>query len=125
MNKWQKDVLDFHKKFGCDISYIPTIVSKKQSKLRLDLIKEETKELKQGMKDGDIVEVADALADLIYVTLGTAVAYGIDLEPIWNEVHKTNMAKVGGNKRKDGKILKPAGWIKPDIESIINKLNIK
>ena len=72
-----------------------------------------------AMGQGDLVEIADGLADLIYVLIGTSIAYGIDLEPIWDEVHKTNMAKVGGGVRGDGKILKPEGWEPPEIERLL------
>src|SRR3989442_15075174 len=105
MNQWQKDVLEFHKKFECLINNKPTGLLQYFWKQRLKLIKEEYKELKYATEINDMVEVADALADLLYVTLGTAVSCGIDLEPIWDEVHKTNMAKEGGGKNVDGKVI--------------------
>lgn len=72
----------------------------------------------------DQVALADGLADLIYVALGTAVAYGIDLSPVWREVQRSNMAKVDPEtgtvrRREDGKILKPESWEPPDIASVI------
>src|ERR1035437_9740345 len=69
----------------------------------------------------NLAEIAKELADLIVVTLGTAVAYGIDLNPVWDLVHKSNMAKTGGGNRNDGKILKPLNWEKPDIAKEINR----
>lgn len=66
-----------------------------------------------------LVEVADGLADLIYVCLYTANAYGIDMEPVWNEVQRTNMAKKGGPIREDGKAMKPTGWEPPNIKAIL------
>ena len=64
-------------------------------------------------------EVIDGLADLVYVTLGAAIRFGIDLQPFFEEVHKTNMAKEGGKTRADGKVLKPEGWQPPDIDRIL------
>lgn len=119
MNKWQQNVLEFHKKFNCLVNNKPSIPSEKECQLRSDLIDEEYSELVDGFANKDIVEVADALTDLLYVVFGTAVSCGIDLEPIWNEVHKTNMLKENGGKRQDGKILKPEGWQPPDINSLL------
>ena len=66
-----------------------------------------------------MADVADGIADLIYVLLGRAIAYGIDLRPVWDEVQRANMSKEGGGKRADGKILKPPGWRAPDINGVI------
>jgi len=121
MNKWQKDVLDFHEKFDCVRHEKPTEILQHYARLRVDLIKEELEELEDGIGQDNIVEVADAITDLLYVVLGTAVAYGIDVEPLWEEVHKTNMAKEVGRKREDGKIIKPPGWVPPDIEGLLKK----
>lgn len=66
----------------------------------------------------DPVEMIDAMVDLLVVTYGAAVAAGIDIDLFWEEVHRTNLAKVGGPVREDGKILKPAGWVPPDIKGI-------
>jgi len=118
---WYKDVLDFHKKFDSDIGESPSIPSPDVKKLRIKLIKEETKELKDALQKKDIVATADAIVDLLYVTIGTAIACGIDPRPVWDEVQKANMAKEGGGKREDGKIMKPAGWQEPDVKSIIEE----
>lgn len=104
------DVLAFHEKFNSDIGEYPNIPTLDVQKLRIKLIKEETKELKDALQKKDVPEVADALADLLYVTFGTAIACGIDIRPVWDEVQKANMAKEGGGKRDDGKIMKLAGW---------------
>lgn len=69
----------------------------------------------------DMAETADGLCDLIYVALGCAVEFGIDLAPLFEEVHRTNMAKEGGATRPDGKILKPAGWQKPRIAELLRE----
>jgi predicted HAD superfamily Cof-like phosphohydrolase len=115
-----RDVLDFHRKFaqviGAPEEQKARIGSQELVKFRLSLIKEELSELEEALEAGDLVETADALADLIYVTIGTAIAFGIDLRPVWYEVQKSNMAKEGGATRADGKLLKPAGWKPPNIE---------
>lgn len=119
MLKVQKDVEDFHKALDIPIGKTPEI---RRGNLRVELIREESKELRRAIERGDLVEAIDGMCDLIVVTLGTAVEFGIDLEPFWDEVHKTNMAKVGGKTRFDGKKLKPDGWIAPDIEGILARL---
>jgi predicted HAD superfamily Cof-like phosphohydrolase len=115
------DVLDFHKKFGSYIEPNPWIPSKATQELRCSLISEEVNdELLPALRKGrDLDDIADALADSIYVILGTAISYGIDLRPIWKAVHEANMAKEGGATREDGKILKPEGWKAPDIYNLI------
>ena len=78
----------------------------------------------QGEEKDDIVEIADALADIIYIACGTAVSYGIPLDKIWETVHNSNMAKLVDGKvllRADGKIQKPEGWQPPNIEKIIKE----
>jgi len=118
---WYKDVRAFHEKFGCYIAAKPGFPSPEVTKLRTDLFLEECKELSEAMKREDIVETADAFADLIYVTIGWALACGIPLDKVWAEVQKSNMLKDGGATRADGKILKPEGWVAPDIKSIIDE----
>lgn len=96
-------------------------------KLRLSLLKEEFEEYVQAEEENDIVAVADALADMLYIIFGTAHAYNIPLDEIFSEVHSTNMAKVGKNgkveRREDGKILKPKGWKPPQIAKMIEEFN--
>lgn len=69
--------------------------------------------------DVDLVETADALADIAYVTEAAFQSFGINSEPVMAEVHRTNMLKTGGKRREDGKILKPDGWLPPDIEGVL------
>jgi predicted HAD superfamily Cof-like phosphohydrolase len=78
-------------------------------KLRLELIEEELQELREAFHMDNVVEVADAIGDLMYVVLGCAVTCGIDIEPIFHEIHRSNMTKIGGYKDVDGK------WVKPNI----------
>tara|TARA_B100001765_G_C19330985_1_gene261702 strand:+ start:242 stop:622 length:381 start_codon:yes stop_codon:yes gene_type:complete len=121
MNNWQQNVEDFHKKFEQTIGDSPGFSDEDTMKLRIDLIEEEFLELIQAYKGEDFPSLIDAIADLIYVLLGTATATGVDLEPVWEEVQKTNMAKVPGNKREDGKLLKPQGWLPPDISALLKE----
>ncbi len=109
MNLEQKMVLRFHQTFGILVNKKPTIIPDETVKLREDLILEELDELVvNSLFNPDLTDIADALGDLLYVVYGTAVSFGIDMEPIFKEIHRSNMTKVGGYKRKDGK------WIKPD-----------
>jgi predicted HAD superfamily Cof-like phosphohydrolase len=91
---------------------------------RLKLIEEEVTELREAIEAGDIVEVADALADILYVTFGAFAAFGIDPADVHREVHRSNMAKLVDGKvirRGDGKVLKPEGWTPPDIAAELRK----
>ena len=117
---WYQDVMDFHVVAGHYIGDEPHMVPIKTFILRGRLIKEEIRETMQAMTTGDLVEIADGIVDSIVVLLGTAISYGIDIRPVWDEVHKTNMAKIGGGKDSQGKSLKPTGWQPPDIARIIN-----
>jgi predicted HAD superfamily Cof-like phosphohydrolase len=121
MNDMYQDVYDFHDKFGCYIGDKPSVPDIGTKELRKNIVKEEYDELIDAIDNNDLPEIADGIADLIYVLLGTAVSYGIDIRPIWEEVQRTNMAKIGGSKRSDGKILKPEGWVGPDIKGLLEK----
>lgn len=110
---WQQMVREAHVAFGQVVNDKPTNVDDKTYTLRMKLMEEELGELHDAMLDKNIPEIADACADLIYVVLGTAVSHGIDLNPIFRSVHIANMAKVGGGRRADGKMLKPPGWVAP------------
>jgi len=116
---WYQDIVDFHKVFDHYIGDEPCIVSVETELLRRRLIKEEIEETLQAMANADLEEIADGIADSIVVLLGTAVSYGIDIRPVWDEVHRTNMNKVGGGKDAYGKTVKPVGWKQPDIKKIL------
>ena len=134
-SNWQKDVQDFREKCGLGVNYSPSVPSEDTIRLDLDLIREEvTKELipvlerlaNKGTWDSqdfvkDLAELADALADSIYVIHGTAVGFGIQLQPIWDSIQEANMKKFGGPVRGDGKILKPEGWKHPDVKKLIEE----
>lgn len=109
-------VLTFQDKFGKPIGETPGF---QDVELRKSLIKEESKEAIDAIEAGDFPGAVDALCDLIYVCLGAAVAWGVDLSPIFQAVHNTNMAKEGGATRSDGKILKPEGWAPPDVRGLL------
>lgn len=116
---WYLDIWDLHEAIDAHRDSIPRIPSDKVRDLRLELIKEEINETLMALHAGDIPEIADGITDSIVVLLGTAVSYGIDIRPIWDEVHKTNMAKSTGPIREDGKRLKPEGWVPPNVEGIL------
>ena len=90
------------------------------NELRANLIEEEAAETVKAIREGNFVETVDGLCDLLYVAFGAAVTFGIDLTPFFNEVHRTNMAKVGGPIREsDGKRLKPEGWKPPRLKVML------
>jgi predicted HAD superfamily Cof-like phosphohydrolase len=107
---------------------MPQVPSQDRQKLRYDLIVEEVvKELLPALVQEDLVQIADALADSIYVLVGTALEYGIPLDRVWAVVQRANMAKVDPTtgkvrKREDGKVLKPEGWTAPDIDAILREI---
>ena len=117
-------VLEFHSKLGVLIGERPAIPGQSVVALRLRLIEEELAELRQAIGKSDVVEVADALADLLYVTYGTAISFGIDIRPIFKEVQRSNMNKLGGATREDGKVLKPEGWQPPVIKPLLENMSL-
>lgn len=121
MNDEQKSVRDWHIKFGVVINDKPTIVDADTAKLRYDLVNEELQELLFAIYARDLVAIADALADLKYVVDGTAVSYGIDLEPIFREVHRSNMSKGDPAvvRATNGKILKSKNYTPPNLAPLI------
>ena len=119
---WYQDLVDFHEQVVLDnFPKQPYIPDKQRKLLRGELIIEEIREILDAIDKDDLVRIADGIADSIVVLLGTAVTYGIDIRPIWDEVHRTNMMKKGGKLREDGKLLKPKGWKLPEIEKEIRR----
>lgn len=123
---WYADVKEFHEKvIDIDVApnqiTVPHLVDETTRQLRMNLILEEVIETLTAIKNNDLVGVADGIADSIVVLLGTAITYGIDIRPVWDEVHRTNMAKAGGKRRADGKLLKPEGWKPPDIFTVLRE----
>ena len=96
----------------------------KTNKLRIDLIKEELEELTQAMNDKNLLEVADALTDILYVTYGAGHAFGIDLDKCFDEVQNSNMSKLGEDGKpiynESGKVMKGPNYFKPDLLKFIN-----
>jgi predicted HAD superfamily Cof-like phosphohydrolase len=114
MNKEQQFVKDFHIRFGYTVNDSPSQISVTTVKFRWSLIREEAKELREHMAFGNIIDISDALCDLLYVIYGTAVTYGIDLEPLFAEVHRSNMTKsISGNNVK--KAIKGLTYSKPNL----------
>jgi predicted HAD superfamily Cof-like phosphohydrolase len=112
-------VKSFHVKFGVPLADIPEFPADEIVDLRKRLVEEELSELIQALDTRDMIEVADGIADSIYVLIGMALSFGIPLAEVWTEVQRTNMSKEGGSTRADGKILKPEGWKPPDIAAIL------
>ena len=113
----------FMKTFGQEVKTKPSFSSDKINKLRIDLIKEELDELQEAMKNNDLLEVADALTDILYVTYGAGHAFGIDLDKCFDEVQNSNMSKLGENGEpifnESGKVMKGPNYFKPDLSKFV------
>ena len=114
----------FMKTFGQEVKNKPSLSSDKINKLRIDLIKEELDELQEAMKNNDLLEVADALTDILYVTYGAGHAFGIDLDKCFDEVQNSNMSKLGENGKpiynESGKVMKGPNYFKPDLSKFVS-----
>src|SRR5690242_153536 len=119
MTDAQTMVKAFHRLFEIVVNDSPTVVDSHTRALRVRLIQEEFDELREAMANEDLTSIAKEMADLLYVVYGTAVSYGIDMDPVFREVHRSNMSKVGGSKREDGKWVKPATYSPARIEPIL------
>ena len=119
MTNEQTMVTEFHRTFDIVANSAPTIPDAKTTQLRVRLIEEEFAELREALAKAELPAIAKELADLLYVVYGTAASYGIDMEPVFREVHRSNMSKVGGHKRADGKWVKPAHYSRASIEPIV------
>ena len=122
-----KAVQEFHEAFGLGIQNKPTTsLPIGTLKLRFDLMAEENEEYFEAAKNGDIVEVADALGDMLYILCGTILEHGMQhkIEEVFNEIQRSNMSKLGIDGkpiyREDGKVLKGPNYFKPNIAKIIN-----
>jgi predicted HAD superfamily Cof-like phosphohydrolase len=119
MSDAQDMVEEFHRAFDIVVHLSPTVVDERTRELRIKLIQEEFEELREALTQGDLESISKEIADLLYVVYGTAVSYGIDMDPVFREVHRSNMSKVGGYKREDGKWVKPATYSPACIEPIL------
>ena len=114
----------FMKTFGQEVKTKPSFSSDKINELRIDLIKEELDEFQEAMKNNDLLEVADALTDILYVTYGAGHAFGIDLDKCFDEVQNSNMSKLGENGEpiynESGKVMKGPNYFKPDLSKFVS-----
>ena len=117
-------VKTFMKTFGQEVKTKPSFSSDKINTLRYDLVKEELEELKIAMENKDLLEVADALTDILYVTYGAGHAFGIDLDKCFEEVQNSNMSKLDEDGKpiynESGKVMKGPKYFKPDLTKFIN-----
>ena len=128
MNKKIKAVQDFHEAFGLGVRHEPIAsLSEEKLQLRFNLMAEENEEYLEAARNGDLIEVADALGDMLYILCGTILEHGMQykIEEVFEEIQRSNMSKLDkdGNPiyREDGKVLKSDQYFKPDIATILNK----
>lgn len=121
MTEEQHMVREFHERFGAPVNDRPTWCGDAVHRLRVALIDEELAEFRNAGEAQNLVEIADALADLLYVVYGAGVTYGIDLEPVFREIHRSNMSKGDPEvvRRPDGKILKGPNYQPPDVRALL------
>lgn len=126
MSKIAQQVREFHEVYGCAIApegYLG-LGGRALRKLRWDLVDEEAQELRAALNDADIIEVADALGDLVYVLYGAAVSFGIDLDAVLDEIHASNMSKLGADgkpiyRETDMKVLKGPNYFRPNLRKVL------
>ena len=115
---------NFMKTFGQEVKTKPSFSTDKINKLRIDLIKEELDELIEAMNSKDLLEVADALTDILYVTYGAGHAFGINLDKCFEEVQNSNMSKLGENGEpiynELGKVMKGPNYFKPNLSKFVS-----
>ncbi|WBL21441.1 nucleoside triphosphate pyrophosphohydrolase family protein [Zunongwangia sp. HRR-M8] len=128
MKKRIEDVTQFHNAFGLGISEHPKAsLGEAKNKLRFELMKEENEEYLEAAENNDLVEVADALGDMLYILCGTILEHGMQykIEEVFEEIQKSNMSKLGSDGkpiyREDGKVLKGPNYFKPNIKAILDK----
>lgn len=111
------------KTFGQEVKTKTEFPKEKIVKLRYDLINEELEELQDAIKDRNMLEIADALTDILYVTYGAGHAFGIDLDKCFNEVQESNMSKLGENNKpiynENGKVMKGPNYFKPNLNQFL------
>ena len=122
MTNFQK-VKKFMQTFGQEVKLKPSFSTEKINDLRYNLVKEELEELKQAIDNKDLLEVADALTDILYVTYGAGHAFGIDLDKCFEEVQNSNMSKLGDDGKPiyndAGKVMKGPNYYKPDLSKFV------
>ena len=122
MTNFEK-VKQFMQTFGQEVKTKASFSDEKTNQLRLDLISEELEELKNAMSSKDLLEVADALTDILYVTYGAGHAFGINLDKCFDEVQNSNMSKLGSDGKpiynESGKVMKGPDYFKPDLSKFL------
>lgn len=118
-------VAEFHRAFNLPMRLLPsTEIDHALARLRVALLEEEVSEFVVASEKGDLIGITDALADIVYVVYGTALTYGIDLDSALQEVHRSNMSKLGSDGRPlvrgDGKVLKSEQYFPPDIAAVLS-----
>lgn len=128
MKKYTDAVHEFHTAFGLGINNEPIAdIGKERNLLRFNLMKEENEEYFEAANNNDLVEVADALGDMLYILAGTIIEHGMQhkIAEVFDEIQRSNMSKLGedGNPiyREDGKVLKGPNYFKPNIGEILNE----
>ena len=128
MKRKIKAVERFHRSFGLGVSDAPRAnLGEEKNRLRFNLMDEENKEYLQAAQNNDLVEVADALGDMLYILCGTILEHGMQykIEEVFEEIQRSNMSKLGPNGqpiyREDGKVLKGPDYFAPDIKTILDK----
>ena len=128
MKKRIDAVTQFHSAFGLGVSEQPIAsLGAAKNKLRFELMKEENEEYLEAAQNGDLVEVADALGDMLYILCGTIIEHGMQhkIEEVFDEIQRSNMSKLGADGkpiyREDGKVLKGPNYLKPNIKQILDK----
>ena len=128
INKELESVAKFHHSFGIDSKQFPTVkIPEETVNLRYNLMKEENEEYFEAAKNKDMIEVADALGDMLYILCGTILSHGMQykISEVFEEIQLSNMSKLGADGkpiyREDGKVLKGPSYFKPDIKSILKK----
>ena len=123
-----KAVQEFHEAFGLGVNHKPKAkLSDQKLKLRFDLMEEENEEYLEAAQNDDLVEVADALGDMLYILCGTILEHGMQykIEEVFNEIQRSNMSKLGADDkpiyREDGKVMKGPNYFKPDILKILER----
>src|SRR5688572_23166660 len=118
-------VAEFHDAFNVGNNYVPTIISKEETLLRYTLMREENEEYLEAANNGDLIEVADALGDQLYILLGTILRHGLQdkIGEVFDEIQRSNMSKLDENGkpifREDGKVMKSSLYFRPDIKKVL------
>lgn len=120
-----EDVQEFMRKFGLPLPDKPALVPLDVAIFRYEFLQEELNELFLALSAAELDQIADALVDLVYVAMGTAIVYGLPWQELWDEVQKTNMAKERVKNLHDSKrghrfdVIKPDGWVPPDLNRVL------